>query len=205
MSIGPPLNQFWIILSLNQINFILPFRTMKKYRLLIEFSLLISLGLVQEAIAIPLPKAYINFAGAGGDFTSRTATFRVSDRTTATSIGNGLRLYEAHLEKMIEITNHFCQDRESEYTFYWNYEADAGRVFMGQFPLSCEFARQTFLNFGISANETITINHRGNPKLESIATLALNPQNSKQFASLVQTIKPQCLETTPTICPGDRL
>lgn len=182
---------------------------MKKYKLLnkllIGVSLLISFGLVEKAIAIPLPKAYINLAGAGGDFSSRTATFRVSDHSTATSIGNGLRLYDAHIEKMIEVTNHFCKDEESEYIFYWNYEADAGRVFMGQFPISCQFARKTFQKFGISANETVTVNHRGNPKPEAIATLALNQQNGKQFAAFVQTIKPQCLEMTPKICPGDRL
>jgi serine/threonine-protein kinase len=178
---------------------------MKKNSSLIGVSLLISIDFSLKAIAIPVPNVYINFAGAGGDFDSRTATFQVSDQTTTTRIGKNLRLYEAHLAKMLELTYNFCQDREPNYIVYWNYEADEGKVFMGEFPLSCQFARETFQTFGTGANETVTINYRGEPTQETIATLALNDKNSKQFASLIQTIKPQCIDTTPQICPGDRL
>ncbi len=171
----------------------------------IALSLLVSLGFNLQAIAIPVPNAYINFAGAGGDFNSRTATFQVSDRTTTTSIGKSFRLYEAHLAKMVELTYNFCQDRESNYIIYWNYEADAGKVFMGEFPLSCQFARETFQTFGTGENEVVTVNYRDNPIQETIATLAVDENNSKQFASLIQTLKPQCIDTTPKICPGDRL
>lgn len=49
---------------------------MKKNSSLVGVSLLISIGFSLKAIAIPVPNTYINFAGAGGDFDSRTATFR---------------------------------------------------------------------------------------------------------------------------------
>ncbi len=76
---------------------------------------------------------------------------------------------------------------------------------MGEYALSCQFARDTFQTFGTGESEEITIHHRDNPIQETIATLALDPNNSKEFVSLVQTLKPQCMETTPKICPGDRL
>jgi hypothetical protein len=98
---------------------------------------------VTSVAAISVPNAYINFAGAGGDFSSRTATFRVPDQTTTKLVRYGLRLYELHLAKMIEVTNNFCQDRDSNYVIYWNYEAADGKVFMGQYNLTCQFAQET--------------------------------------------------------------
>jgi serine/threonine-protein kinase len=155
--------------------------------------------------AIPVSSAYINFAGAGGYFSSRTGTFRVPDSTTVTPVENGLRLYEVHLAKMIEVTESFCKDRENDYIVYWNYEAEAGKVFMGEFSLSCQFARETLQKFGRSNTEKVTIHHRGNPTSENISVLNINSQNAPEFINLVQSLKPSCLEITPKICPGDRL
>lgn len=188
---------------------------MKKYNSFVALSLLISFGLIlkaitplgiRKAIAIPVPNAYINFArtGVGGNFTSRQATFRVSDQTTITKIGKNLRLYEVHLAKMIELTYDFCEDRKSDYIVYWNYEADGGKIFMGKFPLSCQLARETFQTFGTGESEKVKVDYRGNPIHEIIPTLALDSNNSKQFASLVQTLKPECIEGKVTKrCPGD--
>jgi serine/threonine-protein kinase len=160
---------------------------------------------VTSVAAIPVPNAYINFAGAGGDFSSRTATFRVPDQTTTKLVRYGLRLYELHLAKMIEVTNNFCQDRDSNYVIYWNYEAADGKVFMGQYNLTCKFAQETLKRFGTTSPETLTINYRGRPSTAAIIPLNLHSKNARDFATLVQSIKPNCLETTPKICPGDRL
>lgn len=179
---------------------------MKRYDVLMEVCLVTTSSWSVTVMAMPQLDAYeVNVAGAGGDFNSRTATFRVPDRTTTTSIGDGLRLYEAHIGKMIELTNHFCQDREPKYIIYWNYEADEGRVFMGEFPLSCQFARETVQTFGMGATETVTINIRDTPIQETITTLSLDKTNSQPFVTLVQTLVPQCIDTVPKICPGDRL
>ncbi|KST68964.1 hypothetical protein [Mastigocoleus testarum] len=187
---------------------------MKKYCSYVAISLLISFGFIlkaitplgmRKAVAIPVPNAYINFAGAGGDFKSRQATFQVSDQTTITKIEKNLRLYEVHLAKMIELTYDFCEDRAADYIVHWNYQADDGKIFMGNFPLSCELARKIFQRFGTGEREKVTLDYRGKIVYEHIATLALDSKNSKQFASLVQTLKPQCIEVTKKkICPGDR-
>lgn len=155
--------------------------------------------------AIPVTNAFIGIAGAGGDFSSRTATFRVPDKSTTKLVKDGLRLYDVHLAKMIEVTNDYCKDRESNYVIHWNYEAEDGKVFMGKYDLTCQFAKNTMKKFGTAAPESVTIDYAGNPETVKIATLNLNSKNAKEFASLVQSIKPICIEGTPKICPGDRL
>ena len=170
-----------------------------------SLSMASAFSIFTPATAIPVSNAYISFAGAGGDFTSRTATFRVPESTTVTPVENGLRLYDVHLAKMIEVSENYCKDRESDYLIHWNYEVDQGKIFMGEFSWSCQFARDTLKKFGTSETETVTIYHTDNPKSETIYVLNINRNNAKEFLSLVQTIKPKCIEMTPKICPGDRL
>jgi hypothetical protein len=155
--------------------------------------------------AIPVTNAYIGIAGAGGDFSSRTATFRVPDKSTTKVVKYGLRLYDLHLAKMIEVANNYCQDRESKYVIHWIYEAEGGKVFMGNYNFTCQFAKNTLKKFGTAAPETVTIDYAGNPQTVKITSLNLNSKNAKKFASLVQSIKPTCIPGTPKICPGDRL
>ncbi|MDJ0846392.1 MAG: hypothetical protein QNJ08_19410, partial [Crocosphaera sp.] len=68
---------------------------------LLTFLTYVSLSFISSSfismMAIPVHNVYINFAGAGGDFSSRTGTFRVSSSTTVTPVKYGLRLYEIHL------------------------------------------------------------------------------------------------------------
>jgi hypothetical protein len=155
--------------------------------------------------AIPIANAYIGIAGAGGDFSSRTATFRVPDKSTTQVVKYGLRLYDLHLAKMIEVANNYCQDRESNYVIHWNYEAEGGKVYMGKYDMTCQFAKNTLKKFGTAAPENVTIDYAGNSQTVKIVPLNLNSKNAKEFASLVQSIKPKCIEGTPKICPGDRL
>ncbi|MGB5772253.1 MAG: hypothetical protein WBM32_20655 [Crocosphaera sp.] len=156
-------------------------------------------------VAIPVPNADISIAGAGGDFSTRTASFIVPDVTTITPVKYGLRLYEVHLAKMIEVTENFCEDRDDNYRIYWNYEAEAGKVFMGEYTISCQFARQTLQKFGTLGTDKITISHRGNPVSETISTLDINNNNAQKFIKLVHFLKPACIDITPKLCPGDRL
>lgn len=154
---------------------------------------------------IPVNNAYINIAGAGGDFTGRTATFRAEEKTTVTPVKNGLRLYEVHLAKMIEVSEFYCRDREPNYKFTWNYEAEQGKVYMGQYSWTCQFARDTLKKFGSSEEETITIHYVDNPKKETLSALNITGENAKSFIDLVKTLKPECIDYKPKICPGDRL
>lgn len=157
------------------------------------------------ANAIPVTNAYIGIAGAGGDFTSRTATLRVPDKSTTQVVKYGLRLYDLHLAKMIEVANDFCKDRESKYVFHWIYQAEGGKVFMGKYDFTCQFAMNAMKKFGTAAPETVTIDYAGHSETAKIVPLNLNSKNAKEFAGLVQSIKPTCLPGNPKICPGDRL
>ncbi len=155
--------------------------------------------------ALPVENAYINIAGAGGDFNGRTATFTASEKTTTTPVKDGLRLYEVHLAKMLEVSELFCRDREPNYKFTWNYQAEEGKVYMGEYSWTCQFARDTLKKFGSSGKETITIHYVDNPKQETISALNITGKNAQNFINLVKTLKPQCINYTPKICPGDRL
>jgi hypothetical protein len=155
--------------------------------------------------AIPIANHNISIAGAGGDFSSRTATLQVPDKTTTQQVKYGLRLYDLHLAKMIEVTNNYCRDRESGYIVHWNYEAEGGEVYMGKYDFSCQFAQGIMKKFGTSTPENVTIDYAGNPQKVQVTTLNLNSKNAQEFARLVQSIKPTCIEGNPPICPGDRL
>lgn len=155
--------------------------------------------------SLPVINAYINFAGAGGNFSARTATFQVPEKTTVSVVKDGLRAYDLHVAKMIELTNNFCEDREPKYVIHWNYTADGGKIFMGEYNLTCQFARDIFKKFGTTTPEMTTIHYVDNPQKVKVIPLNLNRKNAQEFMRLVQSIKPQCIETTPKICPGDRL
>jgi hypothetical protein len=179
---------------------------LKSNKLSLIVSVVMTLG-NDVAGAIPVNNAYINFANSGGDFSSRQATFRVPEKPTTTAVQDGLRLYEVHFAKMIEVTNHFCNKMgaSGDYTVYWNYNAEEGKVFMGQYSIACQVAKDTISKFGTLGEESITIDYGGNAQNVTIAPLNLNSKNAQEFAQLVQSFKPACIEVTPKICPGDRL
>ena len=118
-----------------------------------------------------------------------------------------MRLYDAHIARMIEVTKAFCQEenRDPSFIVSWNYEAEDGKMFMGKFPLTCEFANNTFQSFGGGKQERVVVHHRGNAQAEMIETLDLQGQNLTKFLTIVDQLKPQCIEAGSRICPGDRL
>jgi hypothetical protein len=160
-------------------------------------------SLTPMATALQVPITQINFAGSGS-LPLTTATFTVPDRNTTISAGQGLRRYDAHVAKMIELTQFWCQGRQPDFTVEWNYEADGGKVFMGQYPMTCRFAGNVFQTIGNGPRERVIISYRGNPRSETIQALDLKAAKAKKFRNLVQTIKPQCIENL-NICPGDSL
>lgn len=154
--------------------------------------------------AIPVPNAYINFARPGGDFSSRTVTFAVPEKDTTTLAQDGLRLYEIHLAKMIEVTNEFCKEQKDSYVIHWNYELEDRKVFMGKYSFSCQFVKDTVKEFGTSGVESIEVHQAGKPTVVKIAPLNLRGKNVQQFSTLVQFIKPVCIQLEQRICPGHR-
>jgi len=155
--------------------------------------------------AMPVPNAYINFAGAKGNVSARQATFRVPDRSPTTPAKNGLRSYEIDLAKMIEVTHWFCRYQKPAYTLYWHYEANNGKTFMGQYTLSCQTARQIVATIGLGPTERVAIHNQGRVNQAMIASLNLTGRNRWRFQAIVVQLKPECSETTPPVCPGDQL
>lgn len=156
------------------------------------------------AIALPVPITQITFAGSGSlPFT--TPTLVVPDADTTVSAGRGLRRYDAHLAKMVELTQYWCQNRKPDFRVDWNYEAENGRVFMGQFPIACRTASNIFRKIGTANTERLTFQYRGNPRSENIPVLDLRGRRVGQFLDLAKSLKPQCIEGAAKRCPGDRL
>lgn len=150
-----------------------------------------------------VPITRIDFAGAGGDFQHRTGTFVVPDRdTTVSAYGGSLRRYDVHIAKMIEITAAvWCTQSKDYQGVYWNYEAENGNRFMGEYYISCTTARQIVQAYGLGRPEKTFIYHRGQgPETVNIPVLNLYGNKIPRFLKFVQTLKPKCVDT---LCPGD--
>jgi hypothetical protein len=161
------------------------------------------LGNIRATAETAVPITRISFAGAGGNFSQRYGTFVVPDQDTAISAyGGALTRYDVHLAKMIEITHfQWCETRPNYRGVYYNYSADNGRVFMGQFYISCALAKNAVNTFGVGRPEQTVIYNRDNPSVEAIPVLDLNGRKIPEFQRLVQSIRPQCIDQ---LCPGDQ-
>lgn len=168
---------------------------------------LISLTLwATTAQAIPAPNTRIGIAGAGGDSTGRSATLSTTDKTTTKTVKYGLRTYDLHVAKMIEVSANYCQDRPADYVMRWNYMAADGGIFMGEYTIPCALAKNTFKKFGTKGTETLSIDYAGNEEATKVAVLNLTQSNAADFAKFTKTLKPTCIETSGNkLCPGDRL
>ena len=156
--------------------------------------------------ALPVPNTHISIAGAGGDFTGRYATLSTTDKTTTKTVKYGLRTYDLHIAKMIEVSGNYCQDRPADYLMRWNYLAAGGTVFMGEYTIPCTLSKNTLKKFGTKGTETLPIDYAGNEQASKIPVLNFTQGNAADFAKFAQTLKPTCIETSgKKICPGDRL
>lgn len=156
------------------------------------------------AIARPALFNYrVNFAGAGGNFTQRYGSFVVPDRDTSVAIAqSGLTRYDVHVAKMIEITHfQWCTPRSNYDGVFYTYDADNGKIFMGQLYISCAVAKDAITRFGTGKPERTVIFDRGNPSTVSIPVLDVQGKKVPEFRKLVRSIKPECVEK---LCPGDR-
>jgi serine/threonine-protein kinase len=77
--------------------------------------------------------------------------------TTRSAYGGKLRVYDAHIAKMFEVTHHLCQmDRISGSTT-WFYNAGNGTINMGRFQISCRLASEIAASYGLGKMESTTI------------------------------------------------
>ena len=179
---------------------------MGKFRLSLSGVSLALLGITASAQALPVANTRISIAGAGGDFSGRAATLSTTDKTTVNKVKYGLRTYDLHVAKMIEVSGHYCQDRPQDYVMRWNYFAADRTVFMGEYTIPCTLAKNTLKKFGTKGTETLPIDYAGNKQATKFPVLNLTQSNAATFAKFVQTLKPACVETAGNkLCPGDRL
>lgn len=177
---------------------------MKRFFSFAAFTMMATLlgsSIVIAETAVPITR--ITFAGAGGSFTERYGTFIVPDKDTSVSAyGGALSRYDVHIAKMIEITHfRWCEPRPNYKGVYYNYNADNGKVFMGEFYISCDLAKNAVKSFGVGRPESTLIYDQNHPSTNSIPVLDLNGKKIAQFQRLVQSIRPRCIDK---LCPGDR-
>jgi hypothetical protein len=162
-------------------------------------------ALLQAIPATAVPTAQLSiFLAGSADWLGTRATLRVSDLDTTRRIAPGLRQSELHLARMLELTRFWCQDRRPEFTVNWNYEADGGKLFLGEYSISCQFAERMFQDLGPGPSERRTITQWRKDRREFVQTLNLEATGKvEQFLSLIKGLKPHC--TATLLCPGDRL
>lgn len=147
-----------------------------------------------------VPISYIGFSGVGAS-NSTTGTFIVPDNdTTQSAYGGKLRRYDVHISKMIEVmANQYC-DRPDIKNVVWQYYAEGGRRFMGQFDISCTTARQIVQAYGVGRAEHTQIHYRGEPAEVNVPVLNLYGDKIPKFMNYVQSMRPQCVDG---LCPGE--
>ena len=84
-----------------------------------------------------------------------TFTIVVPNTDTTQPAYNGkLRLYDAHIAKMFEVTYWMCSRRRSLYQSYtWVYQADSGKADMGTFKIGCKLAFDITNAYGLGKIE----------------------------------------------------
>lgn len=115
--------------------------------------------------------------------------------TTNSAFGGKLRIYDAHIAKMFEVTYADCQEINAGYRD-WFYYADNGKIDMGQFTISCELVAQVVGNYGLGKPETTVIAYSqeeaGLPinRTRSIPILNITEKNLQSWLNFVQGFKP---------------
>ncbi len=176
-----------------------------------------AVALIREELGVDVvraagspPVGILLVAGLGGDFHHRTLTLTVPQSDTAQSIhGGALRWYDLHLASMVALTaEHYC-NHQSMRGVHFNYEADGGDVFMGQFFISCSEARSIMDTYGRDEEEAWVVLDR--PEVDRDSIYYRIPQFTEATARefqrvIVRQLTPDCVETGGLrICPGDRL
>ncbi len=126
--------------------------------------------------------------------------FTVADRHTAKSVGDRkLRLYDAHIAKMFEISHFLCNRDRTSAGYDWSYEAENGNIEIGRFRISCNLARSTASTYGLGKPKITVIRRNFNQKngrpsiaVEKYAIPTLNIAKNRvvQWKGFVQTFPP---------------
>lgn len=166
----------------------------------------VSSGQTKQGSSGTLPVGIVKLARTGGDFNHRWATLEVTQPSTAVSAeGGAMRWYDLHLATMVALTaDQFCGNPSARGA-YFNYEADGGSVYMGQYFIPCNTAKDLMDTFGQERHAWVVMESGGLggeavdqwvPALSD----AMMPQFRRQ---VVDVLTPEC--SHGGLCPGDRV
>ena len=129
------------------------------------------------------------------------AYLTVPDRDVSRSAyGGELKLYDAHIAKMFEVTHHFCQTEPKRSSLYtWTYEKNGGRDRARnsgtKIKISCKLAKDIASEYGAGKPEitTVTIGRGGKvspPTTFSIPILNITGGKVKSWIQFASRFKP---------------
>jgi serine/threonine-protein kinase len=105
--------------------------------------------------------------------------------------GTQLRLYDVHVAKMFEVTDHICH-RSAEAGIKgiaWSYKAGKGQIPVGNFKISCRLANNITATYDLGTPRLTTIRYfAGTQKPKAYPVPSLNITNGKvtQWKAFVQ-------------------
>jgi len=165
----------------------------------------VSSSQTKQDSADTLPVGMVKLARTGGDFNHRWATLIVPQASTAVSAeGGAMRWYDLHLATMVALTaDQFCGNPSARGA-YFHYEADGGSVYMGQYFIPCNTAKDLMADFSQDRQISVEMEEGGmdlGTVYQFVSALpdAVMPQFRRQ---VVEVLTPECSDGR---CPGDRI
>ncbi|MCU0543047.1 MAG: hypothetical protein MUE44_12745 [Oscillatoriaceae cyanobacterium Prado104] len=116
--------------------------------------------------------------------------------TTKSAFGGKLRLYDAHIAKMFEVTHSDCREIRNAGFRIWYYYAGNGKISMGEFRITCQLAGEIVKTYGLGKAESTAIEYSqeeaGPPILRtrSIPTLNITGNKVDRWLNFVQKFRP---------------
>jgi len=128
----------------------------------------------------------------------RQGYFEVPNRnTTVSAFGGRMRLYDAHMARMIALSHQFyCQQPYSagiEKVMVWDYRANNGRINMGTFNMPCTLVEQTVSAYGLGRSVPMEVElPDGSIGVFKVRTLDIQDgRETRDFLRFVQSIRPE--------------
>ncbi|WP_211517655.1 hypothetical protein [Geitlerinema sp. PCC 9228] len=123
------------------------------------------------------------------------AYLSVPDKDTTVPVGNGLRHYDIHIAKMFEITHYECLDNQrrgnSVVGLEWNYQANNGKIDMGDFRIRCSLAQDIVDAYGLGEPETTEILYYRAQNTVDFPTLDLSGSKAQRWQEFTTNFTPE--------------
>jgi serine/threonine-protein kinase len=117
--------------------------------------------------------------------------------TTKSAFGGKLRLYDAHIAKMFEVTHSDCREIPNAGFRTWYYYAGNGKISLGEFRITCQLAGEIAKAYGLGKPESTAIEYSqeeaGPPisRTRAIPILAITGNKVDRWLNFVQRFRPQ--------------